>query len=125
MTEQEKADAGSKNWSPLIRLIIENPISAFNTAAILFGGGMVWSSNENRAREMTVRITKIEQQAERDAAVSAAKEALTGQKFETITQRLNDVAVSLRGVETSTQFIAQQVREQMSLQPRENRRGPQ
>jgi len=32
----------------IVRLVLENPISAFNTAAIIFGGGFVYSSNENR-----------------------------------------------------------------------------
>ncbi|MFN3892021.1 MAG: hypothetical protein ACK4MV_16620 [Beijerinckiaceae bacterium] len=125
MTENERAKASKSDWHPIMRLIIENPISAFNTAAILFGGGFVYSSNEHRAGQLAERITKIEQQAERENAVSSAKETLTAQKFDIINQRLNDLAVSLRGVETSTQFIAQQVREQMQQQIRDNRRGPQ
>jgi hypothetical protein len=118
MTEQEKAANGSKEWHPIVRLIIENPISALNTAAILFGGGFVYSSNENRMTQMSDRIAKIELAADRETIIAATKEDRAAQKVEGIAKELNDVKVTLRGVEASVSYIADVLRQQ-------NRRGQQ
>lgn len=121
MNEQENADGGSSGRHPIIGLILENPISAINTAAIIFGGGLVYSSNENRMEKMETRIVRIEQQVRDDITVANVNADRTTQKVEAITRDLSDVKITVRGIEASVQFLVQQVQQQMRLE----RRGPQ
>ena len=67
-SEESWATRSGKMQHPIIRLVLENPMSAFNTAAIIFGGGFVYSSNESRMEQMESRIVKIEAAGLRDAA---------------------------------------------------------
>ena len=109
MTEQEKAEAGSKQWHPIIRLIIENPISALNTAAILFGGGFVYASNESRMEKMESRVVILEQMRRDDTAASNVKDDRTTVKIESMSRELGDVKVSIGRVEAAVQYLVQQV----------------
>lgn len=122
MTEQEKAESGSKGRHPIIRLIIENPISAINTAAILFGGGFVYSSNENRIKDVETRVVRMEQRMREDNTEQTIKDERAALKVESITRDLGDVKVTVRGIEASVQFLVQQVRDQQQRAPQ---RGPQ
>jgi hypothetical protein len=108
MTETGKAEAGAKDRSPIIRLILENPISAFNTAAIIFGGGMVYSSNESRMSAMGDRVTRLEMQMREEAVAGNQKDDRTTQKIENITRDLSDVKATVRGIEASVQFLVRQ-----------------
>jgi hypothetical protein len=108
MTEAEKAGTGAKERSPIIRLILENPISAFNTAAIIFGGGMVYSSNESRMSAMGDRVTRLEIQIRDEAAAGNVKDDRTTQKIESITRDMSDIKATVRGIEASVQFLVRQ-----------------
>jgi hypothetical protein len=121
MTEQEKAETGSKEWHPIVRLIIENPISALNTAAILFGGGFVYASNESRMEKMESRVVAVEVQQQRESASASIKDDRAAQKVDGMARELGDVKVTVRGIEASVQFLVQQVQQQQRL----DRRGPQ
>jgi uncharacterized lipoprotein YajG len=118
MTEQENAETGSQGRHPIVRLIIENPISALNTAAILFGGGFVYASNESRMEKMETRVVAMEQRIREDNIAATVKDDRATQKVEVITRDLNDVKVAVRGIEASVQFLVRQVQQQ-------DRRGPQ
>ena len=117
MTEQGNADAGSQGKHPIVRLILENPISALNTAAILFGGGIVYASNESRMNQMSDRITKIEIAADRETALLAAKDDRATQKVEAITRDLTDVKIDVRGIKSSVEFLVRQVQQQERRAP--------
>jgi hypothetical protein len=108
MTEQENAAAGSPGRHPIVRLIIENPISAINTAAILFGGGFVYASNESRMEKMEARVLIVEQRVREDNIAANIKDDRATQKVEGIARELNDVKVTVRGIESSVQFLVQQ-----------------
>lgn len=122
MTEQERAEGGSKKWHPIIRLIIENPISALNTAMILFGGGMVYASNEARMAKLADRVDAVERLRIEDRAAASVSVATATQEVRTLTRDLGDVKVTVRGIETAVQFLVQQARDQ---QQRPSQRGPQ
>ena len=68
---RRELDESGRSRRSIVRLVLENPISAFNTAAIIFGGGLVYASNENRMQQMNERIIKIEAAGLRDAAIAA------------------------------------------------------
>jgi hypothetical protein len=108
MTEQENAAAGLPGRHPIVRLIIENPISAINTAAILFGGGFVYASNESRMEKMEARVLIVEQRVREDNIAANIKDDRATQKVEGIARELNDVKVTVRGIEASVQFLVQQ-----------------
>jgi hypothetical protein len=108
MTEQENAAAGSPGRHPIVRLIIENPISAINTAAILFGGGFVYASNESRMEKMEARVLIVEQRVREDNIAANIKDDRATQKVEGIARELNDVKVTVRGIEAAVQFLVQQ-----------------
>jgi hypothetical protein len=108
MTEQENAETGSQGRHPIVRLIIENPISALNTAAILVGGGFVFASNESRMEKMEARVLIVEQRVREDNIAANIKDDRATQKVEGIARELNDVKVTVRGIESSVQFLVQQ-----------------
>jgi hypothetical protein len=108
MTEQENAAAGPPGRHPIVRLIIENPISAINTAAILFGGGFVYASNEARMEKMEARVLVVEQRVREDNIAANIKDDRATQKVEGIARELNDVKLTVRGIEAAVQFLVQQ-----------------
>jgi hypothetical protein len=112
MTEQGNADAGSQARHPIVRLIIENPISALNTAAIIFGGGFVYASNEARMEKMEARVVQVELRQREDAVSSSLKDDRSAQKVDGIARELGDVKVAVRGIEASVQFLVRQVQQQ-------------
>lgn len=63
---------------PLIRLVLANPIQAFNTAAILFGGGMAWATMTARMSEIDREIVPMHAQPQRVEQMSAAAQATSG-----------------------------------------------
>ncbi|MBX9760769.1 MAG: hypothetical protein K2Y29_18465 [Beijerinckiaceae bacterium] len=97
---------------PIVRLVLENPISAFNTAAIIFGGGFVYSSNESRMEQMESRIVKIEAVGLRDAAIAAAKDDRTTVKIENITRDLGDVKVTVGRTEEAVRYLVRTIQEE-------------
>jgi hypothetical protein len=117
MTEQGNADAGPQGRHPIVRLILENPISALNTAAILFGGGFVYASNESRMEKMEARVVTMEQRVRDDAVASNVKDDRATQKVDGIARELNDVKVAVRGIEASVQFLVRQVQQQERRAP--------
>jgi len=100
---------------PIVRLILENPIAAFNTAAIIFGGGFVYASNENRMEQMNERIIKIKAAGLRDAAIAAAKDDRTAAKFETITRELGDVKVTVGRTEEAVRYLVGAMQEERRI----------
>jgi hypothetical protein len=108
MTEKGNADRASKAWHPAIRLILENPISALNMAAILFGGGIVYAQIGSYMRENDARVTRIEVQMRDAATASSIKEDRAALKTDGIARELNEVKLTLRGVESAVQFLVQQ-----------------
>ena len=108
MTESEKAKGGTPERHPIMRLILENPISALNTAAIIFGGGMVWASNNSRMTAMEDRIQKIEVSIRDDKAAATIKEDRTTLRIEAQIRDLNDVKVTVRGIDAAVQFLVRQ-----------------
>ena len=109
---REPGARSGKLQHPIIRLVLENPISAFNTAAIIFGGGFVYSSNESRMEQMNERIIKIEAAALRDAAIAAAKDDRTAAKFENITRDLGDVKVTVGRTEEAVRYLVRTLQEE-------------
>ena len=95
---------------PLIRLVLENPIQAFNTAAILFGGGMVWATMTARMSEMDREIAAVRAQAQRVEQMSAAADTATVNKFDAIYRDLTEMKVEMRGLRTSLDFLVAQER---------------
>lgn len=118
MTESEKADTGGKSWHPVIRLALENPISAANCALIIFGGAGVYWSNESRMNAVEDRVARIERSIKEDAVTSNAKDDRTNVKIEGISRELGDVKVSVGRVEAAVQFLVRQATQS-------DRRGPQ
>lgn len=110
-TSKEQVDA-CKSRHPIVRLILENPISALNTAAIIFGGGFVYASNENRMEQMENRIVKIEASGLRDAAIAAAKDDRTTMKIENITRDLGDVKVTVGRTEEAVRYLVRAIQEE-------------
>ena len=108
---RDPAESGAARHS-IVRLILENPISAFNTAAIIFGGGFVYASNENRMQQMNERIIKIEAAGLRDAAIAAAKDDRTAAKFETITRDIGDVKVTVGRTEEAVRYLVRTMQEE-------------
>ncbi len=118
MTGQGNADRGGKQWHPLVRLVIENPISAANCALIIFGGAGVYWSNENRMADVEGRVARIERSIKEDAVTRSVKDDRTNVKIEGISRDLDDVKVSVGRVETAVQFLVRQATQS-------DRRGPQ
>lgn len=113
MSEMRKGPDGScRSRHPVVRLILENPISAFNTAAIIFGGGFVYASNENRMEQMESRIVKIEAAGLRDSAIAAAKDDRTTMKIESITRDLGDVKVTVGRTEEAVRYLVRTLQEE-------------
>lgn len=109
---RELGDRSGKMQHPIIRLVLENPMSAFNTAAIIFGGGFVYSSNESRMEQMESRIVKIEAAGLRDAALAAAKDDRTTLKIESITRDLGDVKVTVGRTEEAVRYLVRSMQEE-------------
>ncbi|MDP2358544.1 MAG: hypothetical protein Q8M31_21165 [Beijerinckiaceae bacterium] len=109
---RKEPDESGRSRHSIVRLILENPISAVNTAAIIFGGGFVYASNENRMQQMNERIIKIEAAGLRDAAVAAAKDDRTAAKFETITRDLGDVKVTVGRTEEAVRYLVRTMQEE-------------
>lgn len=95
---------------PLIRLVLENPIQAFNTAAILFGGGMVWATMTARMSEMDREIAAVRAQAQRVEQMSVAADIATVNKFDAINRDLTEMKIEMRGLRTSLDFLVAQER---------------
>lgn len=107
MTEKERADR-SKAWHPVVRLVFENPISALNMAAILFGGGIVYAQIGSYMRENDARVTRIEHQMKESAIASRVKDDRAAAKTDGIAREVNEVKVTVRGIESAVQFLVQQ-----------------
>jgi hypothetical protein len=105
-------DESGRSRRSIVRLVLENPISAFNTAAIIFGGGLVYASNENRMQQMNERIIKIEAAGLRDAAIAAAKDDRTAAKFEAITRDLGDVKVTVGRTEEAVRYLVRTIQDE-------------
>ncbi len=108
---RRELDESGRSRHSIVRLVLENPISAFNTAAIIFGGGLVYASNENRMQQMNERIIKIEAAGLRDASIAAAKDDRTAAKFETITRDLGDVKVTVGRTEEAVRYLVRTMQE--------------
>jgi hypothetical protein len=109
MTEQERVrSASSKRWHPFVQLFVENPISAFNMTAILFGGGVVYAQIGNYMRENDSRVARIETQIREQAIAANIKDDRSAAKTDGIARELNDVKVTVRGIESAVQFLVQQ-----------------
>jgi hypothetical protein len=109
---RREPDESGRSRHPIMRLVLENPISALNTAAIIFGGGFVYASNENRMQQMNERNIKIEAAGLRDAAIAAAKDDRTAAKFENITRDLGDVRVTVGRTEEAVRYIARAIQDE-------------
>jgi hypothetical protein len=109
---RREPDESGRARHSIVRLILENPISALNTAAIIFGGGFVYASNENRMQQMNERIIKIEAAGLRDAAIAAAKDDRTAAKFETITRDIGDVKVTVGRTEEAVRYLVRTMQEE-------------
>lgn len=110
-SEESRMNMASRDIS-IVRLVLENPISAFNTSAIIFGCGFVYASNENRMQQMNERIIKIEAAGLRDAAIAAAKDDRTAAKFETITRDIGDVKVTVGRTEEAVRYLVLTMQEE-------------
>ena len=108
---RREPDESGRSRHSIVRLVLENPISALNTAAIIFGGGFVYASNENRMQQMNERIIKIEAAGLRDAAIAATKDDLTAAKFETITRDIGDVKVTVGRTEEAVRYLVRTLQE--------------
>ena len=106
---------------PIIALILDNPISALNTAAILVGGGFVYASNEARMSAMEKQITRVEtgyKQSDLDMKALLAEararievsEGRNSGKIETMASQVNSVSIKLSGIESSVQFLVKSQR---------------
>jgi hypothetical protein len=109
---RREQDESGRSRHSIVRLVLENPISAFNTAAIIFGGGLVYASNENRMQQMNERIIKIEATGLRDAAIAAAKDDRTVAKFENITRDIGDVKVTVGRTEEAVRYLVRTMQEE-------------
>jgi len=101
---------------PIIALILDNPISALNTAAILIGGGIVYASNEARMVSMEKQITRVEegykqsdvdvrnQLIEARTRIELAEGRNSG-KIEAIGAQVTAASVKLSAIEASLQFL--------------------
>ena len=113
MSEINKEPGAScRSRHPILRLVLENPISALNTAAIIFGGGFVYASNENRMEQMESRIVKIEAAGLRDAAIAAVKDDRTTAKIEGITRDLSDVKVTVGRTDEAVRYLVRTIQEE-------------
>lgn len=96
MSEQNIGQASRIN--PLIRLILENPISAFNAAAILIGGAGVYWTND-------ARMTTIERDAVRSVMRLEKLENSAAMNSSSLQREIGEVKTSIKGLETSVQFL--------------------
>ncbi len=113
---RRELDESGRSRHSIVRLVLENPISAFNTAAIIFGGGLVYASNENRMQQMNERIIKIEAAGLRDAAIAAAKDDRTAAKSETITRDIGDVKVTVGQTEEAVRYLVRTSTERKEIE---------
>ncbi len=103
---------------PIIRLVLENPISALNTAAILFGGGMVWATMTSRLSEMDREIAAVRAQVQRVEQMSATIDTATVNKFDAINRDLTEMKVEMRGLRTSLDFLVARKRRSGAIEGR-------
>jgi hypothetical protein len=108
MSERGNAERASKTWHPAVRLILENPISAFNMAAILVGGGVVYAQIGHYMKENDGRVARIETQIREQTIAANIKDDRAVAKTDGIARELNDVKVTVRGIESAVQFLVQQ-----------------
>jgi hypothetical protein len=111
VTEKEKADADKSDRHPIVKLLLENPISALNAVAIVFGGGFVYKSNEARMEAMEMRIVQIERMNTIETASANAKESATTVRVDAISRDLGEVKVTVGRVETAVKYLVDQARE--------------
>lgn len=109
-------DSGGTKLHPIIALILDNPISALNTAAILMGGGFVYASNEARMLGMEKQIAVVEkgykdQDQEMKALLAEARarieiaEGRNAGKIESIGAQVTAASIKLSGIEASVRFL--------------------
>jgi|GEM_PF-3876238 len=119
MSEQGQTRGDKRH--PIVALLLDNPISALNAAMILVGGGMVWSTNEARMRDIEKQVARVEEsykQADRDQREAMAEtrgrleagEGRNAQKIEAMSAQMSTVSVKISGIETSLRFLVDQQR---------------
>jgi hypothetical protein len=111
MTEQENANQGNRSWHPLMRLMIENPVSALNAAMILFGGGAVYAQIGSYMRENDQRVARIEQQIRESNIAANIKNDRATMRIDGISQKIGKVEVSVGRIESSLEFLVRQARQ--------------
>ena len=88
---------------------------------ILVGGVWYMAQNDARIEKLDGRLVAVERSILEAAVASNLKDDRASQKVEGIAREVGDVKVTVRGIETSVQFLVQQVQQQQRL----DRRGPQ
>lgn len=105
----------------VVALIRNNPISALNAAMIIFGGGVVWATNDARMTAMERQIALVEisyKQADHDlkerlSDARAQLEAAEGRnagEIKSVAQQMSIVSAKITGIETSVRFLVDQQR---------------
>jgi hypothetical protein len=110
ITMSKTIGPATQNRHPIMRLVLENPISALNTAAIIFGGGMVYATMQSQLGHMDRSIAMLENRVARGELAAAAIDQAVANKVEIINRDMTDMKVGIRGIQTSVDFLVQQER---------------
>lgn len=69
---------------------------------------MVWAQIGNYMHENDARVTRIEHQMKESAITSRVKDDRAAAKTDGIAREVNEVKVTVRGIESAVQFLVQQ-----------------
>ena len=79
---------------------------------MIFGGGVMYATVIGYMSENDSRVTRLEQQLRESNLAAGIKDDRANVKFETITQRLNDVAVTTARTDERIGYLIQQIQQQ-------------
>ena len=112
------------NAKQIAQQYIDTKITLGNVITIvvmIFGGGMVYAQIVGYMSENDARVARLEQQMNKSDLAAGVKDDRANVKFEVITQRLNDVAVTTARTDERIRNLIDQLQHQQRLE----RRGPQ
>jgi hypothetical protein len=99
-----------KEYHPLVRLVLENPLVSFNVMAFIFVGGTGYAAMMTQISGMERQISEVKSELARVERSGTDISTGSNVRFEKINSELTDLKVTLRGVSTSLEFLVQQER---------------
>ena len=76
-------------------------------AVMVFGGFSFLIANESRLKSVEVELAEVKRDVAAAAALAASTDAKTTSQIATANMSMNEIKISMRGVQTSIEFLVE------------------